>query len=221
MLERGDRGVGLRALDRAQEARRDARALRRVGEAEALALAHPAELRTERPVGGLRRARAALCARGLDVGCRRSSRLMPGMFSRCTSRRYLMRFSSFEQLGAVEPIATAGADRRDQALALPEPERRRADADDPRGLADGEESVAGSRATRVDRVPGRADSSRSPCAPRSLTTFQRRCNMRLAGALSLRHRSRRARRRGVGAGDGGVHLRADSRADRQPAGRRL
>ena len=50
-----------------------------------------------------------------------------------------------QQLGAVEAIAPAGADRGHQPFALPQPQRRRADADDPRGLADGEEAVTGRR----------------------------------------------------------------------------
>ena len=143
------------ALDGAQESRRDARTGGGVHEAEAFLLAQPAELRTERFHAALRRRRAASHGRRIGVLTAQLT-LDPWHVQPLHLAQVFDPFEQREQLGAVEPIAAAGANRRHEPFALPEAQRRCADADDSGRLADGEEAVAsrGRRPRRSRSRPG-------------------------------------------------------------------
>lgn len=132
-LQRGDRRVAARALHAAQEACRDLRAPGRLDHTEAAPLPQAAELCPElgrRAVGGRSRNLRGRAERLLD----------PGHVELLDVAEVLDALEYREQFLAVQSIAAAAAHGRNQAHVLPQAQRGRADAENARGLADGEEA---------------------------------------------------------------------------------
>src|SRR4051812_7077325 len=144
-LQRRDRRVGLRALERAEEAGGDAGCVRGLGERQAAALAHLPQLRPERLLIGL-----DLRRRGRFPELALDARHVQPLYV----AQVFDPLEDLEELRAVETIPAVAADRTDEADVLPQPQRRGADAEDARGAADGQEAVAGGTGAARTRRTG-------------------------------------------------------------------
>src|SRR5262249_30018157 len=100
--------------------------------------------------------------------------------------------------GTVEAVPSVAAGGSDEADVLPQAQRGRADAEDPRGLSDGEEAVCGGAAGASRRgtpaagvwcCPGhrvRTQGRHGSACPRGLTTLYRSCKKRHINDLLAR-----------------------------------